>query len=465
MVRSQHLLDLRQHGFLPKKSCTTQMVSFVDSLAQTINESSRTDVVYFDFMKAFDSVNHDLILSKLKHQYKIEGRLLKFMVSYLQDRVQRVVIDGIESTPSIVQSGVPQGSILGPLLFVLFINDIFSCTSSGTEISLYADDTKIWRRIDSWNDHVILQNNIDALHNWSILNKMKFHPLKCKVLRVTLNQIETYQTIPLPFCIFNYSLNGVGLDYVDAEKDLGIMVTSKLSWNDHCMTMYSKASSRLGLVKRTCHFVTCQRQKRALYLSLVRSLFEHACVVWRPCSDSLLTKLEKIQRRAVKWILSEQDFHYNDLEYSQKLIDLDLLPLLSRFKLNDLILFHKIYYNMSPIRFPHYINITSDDDLMDTRLRSKIKAPTYLGVTQATVSNTLDELRAESILDHLSVKITAEIGVQLFARSFFIRTSTLWNRLPVSLRAIKCNDSFKIELSAHLRSKMELILVANLEPD
>ena len=190
MARCSHLLDSRQHGFLPRKSCTTQLVKYVDSVSQILNSSSRADIVFFDFMKAFDSVNHDIILSKLKYQYKIDGRLLKFLVNYLQGRSQRVVINESVSGNREVESGVPQGSILGPLLFVLFINDMFSCVSSGTEIALYADDTKIWRKIESWDDHLALQEDINSLHSWSIQNKMKFHPLKCNVLRVTLNPLE-----------------------------------------------------------------------------------------------------------------------------------------------------------------------------------------------------------------------------------------------------------------------------------
>ena len=175
--RTEHLLDERQHGFLSQKSCTTNMVNFSDSLALSLNDCARTDVVYFDFSKAFDSVNHDILLFKLKHMFNIDGRLLKFIANYLADRKQQVVIGDSSSSEKPVLSGVPQGSILGPILFVLFINDLPAGLSPGTDVALYADDTKIWRRIASEEDLVALQDDITYLHNWSINNKMKFHPL------------------------------------------------------------------------------------------------------------------------------------------------------------------------------------------------------------------------------------------------------------------------------------------------
>ena len=171
LAKCESKLNEFQHGFLPSKSCTTQMISFADSLSISLNDRIRCDVVYFDFSKAFDSVNHDIILWKLKHQFKIDGRLLKFFVNYLQHRFQRVVINGEMSSLKPVTSGVTQGSIMNntkkrALFFVLFINDMTDCVSEGTNIALYADDTKIWRNIRTWQDHLTLQNDIYRLYHF-----------------------------------------------------------------------------------------------------------------------------------------------------------------------------------------------------------------------------------------------------------------------------------------------------------
>ena len=143
-----HLIDDRQHGFLHNRSCTTNMVNLIDSVSMALLSNTATDVIYFDFAKAFDSVNHDLILHKLKYIYGIDGRMLKFLRSYLHEQKQRAVLDNHMSNEVKVLSGVPQSSILGPLLFVLFINDIYANIDANTNIELYADDTKIWRQID-----------------------------------------------------------------------------------------------------------------------------------------------------------------------------------------------------------------------------------------------------------------------------------------------------------------------------
>ena len=142
-------------------------------------------MIYFDFAKAFDSVSHDLILHKLKTLYSIDSFLLQFIMIYLKDRQQAVVISSSTSSFLPVLSGVPQGSIFGPTLFVLFLNDITSGLDKETKILMYADDTKIWRQINEYDDHLQLQKDVNYLLDWSVRNKMKFHPSKCKVLMIS----------------------------------------------------------------------------------------------------------------------------------------------------------------------------------------------------------------------------------------------------------------------------------------
>ena len=444
MHKCEHLLNDNQHGFLPQRSCTTQLVTFNDSLAVSLNDNIRTDVIYFDFAKAFDSVNHDIILRKLRDKFAINGTLLKFLVNYLENRKQCVVIGGAKSGLKNVTSGVPQGSILGPLLFVIFINDMINSISLGTNIALYADDTKIWRKIENWSDHDILQKDINNLYEWSVNNKMKFHPQKCKVLIVNMHESNSIWDIIFPFQSYYYHLNGIDLEFTSNVLDLGIIITTKLSWRDQCLALFSKASSRLGILKRVCHFVNCQKQKRILYLALVRSQFEHCGNIWRPCTEELIRKLENIQRRGVKWILSEHGHHYNDLEYLKRLKDLDMFPLREKFDYSDLVLFQKIYYGNSVITLPNYLHAITHEDR--SRLRSNICPPQYYSQFSTIDLGTMRSNR----YDNLSLKCSIEPKVAAFKRSYFFRTHLLWNELPVKLREIKEITKFEKDLKYYL---------------
>ena len=126
---------------------------------------------------------------------------------------------------------------------------------------------------------------------------MKFHPSKCKVLSVTIN--KNILDI-LPFNILWYNLNNDDIDYVPSHKDLGVMLTSKLLWAEHCSQLVSNANSKLGLLVRICHFATNKQQKRIIYLTIVRSIFEHGSIIWSPQGLTQLLKFESIQKRAVK---------------------------------------------------------------------------------------------------------------------------------------------------------------------
>ena len=331
--KCKDLINDKQYGFLPNKSCTTQMINTLDDVTYSLNSQSDVDIIYFDFAKAFDSVCHDKILKKLKTQFNIDGLMLNFIKAYLKGREQKVVINGKFSNTLPIRFGVPQGSILGPLLFVLFINDIYKLVSCNTNIALYADDTKIWRKILSENDCIQLNQDIAALHKWSIENDMTFYPSKCKVLSVSLRR---FMYNMLPFDRFSYETGDCILYYVEEEKDLGRIVTSKLNWEHQQQCIISKASRQLGLLRRSCHFIENCTQKRSLYITIVRSLFEHCGEIWAPNAVVAEQKSEPIQKKAVKWILNELNINYTQKDYMKRLYKLDLLPMHQYFSLKSL---------------------------------------------------------------------------------------------------------------------------------
>ena len=430
LARTAHLLDERQHGFLSQKSCTTNMVGFLDGIVLSVNDvkTVSTDVVYFDFSKAFDSVNHDLILSKLKNMYGIDGRLLKFIQKYLQGREQSVVLENYVSTSKPVLSGVPQGSILGPILFVLFINDLPSGLSKGTELALYADDTKIWRSITSQLDHEILQNDINYLNAWATLNKMQFHPLKCKVVSILSNPSPL---VVLPFVNFHYHLGESLLEYTESEKDLGVTINCKLNFSEQQANLLLKANQQFGLLKRTCNFVTDVRRRRVLYLTLVRSQFEHCSQIWRPYYETMILKFENFQKKCIKWILSEEELSYGQVEvYIRKCKQVNIIPLRQRFILNDLIFFHKIVNELVPIHLPDYLKFFDGT----TRLRS-------------------------THLDHLSLVSTVtprRNSFKVLEKSFFYRTHIMWNSIPLEIREIGSPSLFRLRLESHLWDSLSI---------
>ena len=182
--RVKLLINKVQHGFLRNRSCVTQLLSVLHTIGQHLDKNTQTDVLYLDFAKAFDSVDHTVLIKKLK-RYGVKGRLLEWFIDYLDSRRQRVVIDSAASQWTHVTSGVPQGSILGPVLFVLFINDLPDVMPCGTQTVLYADDTKLYRCVASFSDCEQLQQALYNYNKWSDENNIKFNVSKCKIFFVT----------------------------------------------------------------------------------------------------------------------------------------------------------------------------------------------------------------------------------------------------------------------------------------
>ena len=443
MKRIENKLDHRQHGFLPRKSCETQLIPFYDNLACSLNKGSRTDIVYFDFSKAFDSVNHDKILNKLKYKFGIDGMLLKFLTEYLSNRFQKVVVENTQSDLLPVLSGVPQGSIIGPLLFVLFINDIGEGISENSSISLYADDTKLYREINSDQDHEALQQDINVLSNWATNNLMRFHPDKCKVLTVSLQHEPPLLIQALPFSKFVYCLGNTPLEFVNSEKDLGVHFNKSLTWTEHCNVLFSKANRNLGLVRRTCHFIKNTRQRRNLYLALIRSQFEHCSPVWSPSSKVTMDKLEALQKKCVKWIFGEDFYSYTPEIYFSKLKELDLLPIQYRLQLKDLKLLHNIIHNKSVTSLPSYIHFHPGV----SRLRSSHLDDLSL------VCDIAPKQSNNYIFKYLNRNDISSTSLSQFTNSFFYRTMNYWNSLPRTIRELNLAPSFELAITNYLWNK------------
>ena len=341
------LINNVQHGFLRNRSCITQLVGILHDIGKNLDRNKQTDVLYLDFSKAFDSVDHDILLHKLQ-MHGINGTLLRWFENYLNDRWQRVVIDGAASAWSPVTSGVPQGSILGPLLFVIFINDLPDNVSPSTNTALYADDSKLYREIKSVEDCQFLQDDLAKLENWGTDSKMRFNTEKCKVLTISRKQHPTR---------FPYRIYGNELTPCQVEKDLGILVTSNLKWGPHILKVVAKANKMLGILKRSCFDINHTQVRRTLYLTLVKSQLVYGSEVWCPPNNSYLSKkIEGVQRRATLWILKKKR---GELSYKQRLTQLNLIPLVYDREQKDLIFFYKCMYGLTDFDISQYVEVTT----------------------------------------------------------------------------------------------------------
>ncbi len=273
------------------------------------------------------------------------------------------MVDGAVSEWAPVTSGVPQGSILGPLLFVIFINDLPEIVPSGSNTALYADDTKLHRSISSLSDCEDLQQALNNINAWSIQSNLKFNATKCKVLTITRKQNPV---------IYNYHLGPAVFSRVNEEKDLGVTISSKLTWHHHISDIVAKANKLLGLLKRTCPLLTDIQVRRTLYLTLVKSQLCYATQVWSPALDMLIAKVERVQRRATKWILGYKE---KDMSYHQRLQTLHLLPLCYDREIKDLTFFYKALYGYIDVNVNEYISFIGHGRTRHSQIPLVMKAP------------------------------------------------------------------------------------------
>ena len=299
-----------------------------------------TDLILSDFSKAFDKVAHEKLILKL-HQYGIRGDTLNWIKDFSDNRKQAVVINGINSDEVPVSSGVPQGSILGPILFLAYINDLLEQVKS--RVRLFADDTAMYLAISSTTEGQVLQTDLACLEQWEKMWDMQFYPSKCQVLHIT-KKVKPLNT--------KYILHTVELESAPAVNYLGVTIADDLSWSPHIDNTTKKANQTLGFLKRNIR-VHIKDLKSVAYKTLVRPQLEYASTVWYPYQDKDINKVEAVQRRAAKWAI--RDYKYTS-SVTAMLKDLNWRPLDQRRIDSRLLMMYKVTYDLVAIPAPEYLN-------------------------------------------------------------------------------------------------------------
>ena len=256
-IAKNNIIINEQHGFRNKLSTITQLINTTTDWANTLNNKGQTDIIFLHFSKAFDKISHIFILSKL-HYYGIRNHTLSWIGAFLYNRTQTTVVNGVHSSYVEVTCGVPQGSVLGPMLFLLYISDINNAITS--QIKLFADDSVLYRNIHNQNDQVILQNDLDTISLWAEKWFMELDINKCSVLSITLKHNSIFH---------DYDILGTMPKRVTNHDYLGVTISSDLNWRRHVKKFSNKASRTLGLPKRTLSL--CSKNVKSIaYKMLVR---------------------------------------------------------------------------------------------------------------------------------------------------------------------------------------------------
>ena len=331
-----------QYGFRYRRGCTLQLLSVLDDWTKAIDSGVPVDSLYLDLQKAFDSVPHKRLILKLE-KLGITGSLLCWIKNFLSDRQQRVTLNGFSSDWSDVTSGVPQGSVLGPILFILYVNDLPGVVKSSCK--MFADDTKLYKEINGLKDYEDLQDDVYELCRWTTKWLLFFNANKCKVLHIGANNPKfTYKMV-------DKNNNTVDIKVVEQEKDLGVMFQENLKFDKHISLAVNKANRILGLVKRTFTYMD-KSTFLYLYKSLIRSHLDSGDLIWYPVLKRHIRMVENVQRRATRLIPE-----LRNLSYSERLQELNLPTLLYRRKRADMIQVFKIMKGIDDVPIEDFFQV------------------------------------------------------------------------------------------------------------
>lgn len=399
------LITPSQHGFVPWKSCATNLIETIDVITETFNRGFEIDMIFLDFSKAFDLVSHEALLYKLE-RYGFNGTILLWIKAFLLDRKQRVVIGEFASDWSDVKSGVPQGSVLGPLLFILFVNDIPEILHHISK--LFADDCKLLAIVKNCLDRKLLQDDLDKIVKWSQEWRMLFNLLKCKVMH--LNKSGKNKQTDSVYTMCNLDGSRHLLDKTTSERDLGIQITDNMKWGEQAKIAAIRANSVLGSLKR-CFKVWTALTVKTLYCALVRPHLEYAVSAWNPYRKGDIKILEQVQRRATKLVPELKDLHYEE-----RLRKIGITSLAERRERGDVIQYFKIESGLNRVKWYHQNNYANSINV--TGPASDIRGFKHRRTRQFTKCVQRDNFLSNRVVP-------------------------LWNKLPPYVVASKNTNDFK----------------------
>ena len=310
LIEKQNL-NKGQHGFVPGRSTQTQLLAHYNDIYEALIEGKRVDTVFLDFAKAFDKVDHDILLEKVK-LHKISGKLGKWIEEFLKDRKFRVVANGCMSDEENVISGVPQGTVLAAVLFVIMISDIDENIKSCI-VRSFADDTRVNKKISSDEDKKNMQEDLESIYKWANENLMKFNDKKFE--QMTHGTLDNIEIEPYK------SPSGEDIQIKNTARDLGVLANNDLMFKEHINKIVTSSRIAMGMILRT--FSTRDKKPMIkMFNTYIKSKLEYCCIVWSPVQQSYINELEKIQKTFTSKINGMEE-----LDYHERLKELDMYSL------------------------------------------------------------------------------------------------------------------------------------------
>ena len=414
-LESLNLIAKSQSGFRHLHSTATALVKVYDQLLESIDAGKLIGVVFIDLKKAFDTVNHNILIDKLE-SYGIDGTELQWFKSYMSERTQKVDFVGTLSEKMSIDIGVPQGSILGPLLFILFVNDIQSVVE-GSQIDLYADDTTIQSADKDINNiEKKLNKDLENINNWLVKNRLILNAKKTVCMLIGTHQrLSKLEKVKL-----NIKVGDSVLTQVSEAKLLGVHIDPHLSWQPHIHSLCSKVSKKLGLLRRL-RKVMPHNTMKTIYNTLVLPLMDYADIIWGTAAQTHVNEVFKLQKRAARILMGASRYAHT----TPILRQLNWLTVQQRVKLHRAVLMYKATHKLAPKYISEkFIRISEINSKRNTRA------------------------------SHRGDFVVPKPRLEIFKKSLVYTGATEWNTLPTDIKDCQTVDSFKHHYIKYLKHEM-----------